>query len=88
MDRDRIGGVGFIVIACGLLTPLRGCVAALIAKDGMYADFAGAKICPCPNSALGVICEPGALRSNPPFRRLNKKGHLKGAWQNRGWRDK
>ncbi len=30
----------------------------------------------CPNSAVGVICEPGALRSNPPFRRLNKKGHL------------
>ena len=32
----------------------------------------------CPNSAVGVICEPGALPSNPPFRRLNKKGHLKG----------
>ena len=32
----------------------------------------------CPNSAVGVICEPGALRSNSPFRRLNKKGHLQG----------
>ena len=40
---------------------------------------AGLRRCaPCPNSAVGVICEPGALRSNPPFRRLNKKGHLQG----------
>ena len=38
---------------------------------------AGLRRCaPCPDSAVGVICEPGALRSNPPFRRLNKKGHL------------
>jgi hypothetical protein len=26
--------------------------------DGMYADFAVAKICPCPNSAAGIVCEP------------------------------
>jgi len=32
----------------------------------------------CPDCAAGSICEPGALRSNPPFRQLNKKGHLKG----------
>lgn len=62
----------------GLLIPVQGCVALLIAKDGMYADFARAKIWPCSNSAVGVICEPGALRSNPPFRQLNKKGHLLG----------
>jgi len=24
----------------------------------MYADFAGAKICLCPNSAVGSVCEP------------------------------
>jgi len=23
--------------------------------DGMYADFAGAKICPCSNSAVGIL---------------------------------
>jgi hypothetical protein len=28
----------------GPLIPVQGCVALLIAKDGMYADFAGAKI--------------------------------------------
>ena len=29
------------------------------------------------NLAVGVICEPGALSLKiPPFRRLNKKGHL------------
>ena len=44
--------------AFGLLLPLRGCVALRIARDGMYADFAGAKICPCPNSAVGIVCEP------------------------------
>ena len=44
--------------AFGLLLPLWGCVALRIARDGMYADFAGAKICPCPNSAVGIVCEP------------------------------
>jgi hypothetical protein len=32
-----------------------------IAMDGMYADFAGAKICLRPDCAAGIISELGAL---------------------------
>ena len=64
-----------IQIAFGLFEPLRGIVATLIAMDGMYADFAGAKICPRPDCAAGTISEPGRFDPRkPPSRRLNKKG--------------
>ena len=60
-------GILVIQIAFGLFEPLRGIVATLIAMDGMYADFAGAKICPRPDCAAGTISEPG--RFDPQIRR-------------------
>ena len=59
-DRGAVGGAGFDSNSLWAITTPAG-----------LRRFAT-----CPNSAVGVICEPGALRSNPPFRRLNKKGHL------------
>ena len=51
-------GVICALRAAVLFLPLRGCVALRIAMDSIYADFAGAKMCPCPNSAVGIVCEP------------------------------
>ena len=52
-----VPGAGLIVTAAGLLQPLRG----FIARDGMYADFAGAKI--CPRSKCNAFCEPHRFKS-------------------------
>ena len=64
-DRGAVGGAGFD-------------------SNSLWAITTPAELrrcAPCPDSAVGVICEPGRFEPrNPPFRRLNKKGHLQSRW--------